>query len=122
MLFTKREVRIRKNWALKSRIQPKAATIVIMASKASLIISTFFSCADGAKNNVYPMLNVRKQGYQCKPPLFRDGIRCKISYGLFVDSLQSGRNFGERVLGIFSATIMAIIFDFNSSDRLRREK
>ena len=38
---------------------PKAATIVIMASKASLIISTFFSCADGAKNNVYPMLNVK---------------------------------------------------------------
>ena len=37
-------------------------------------------------------------------------------------SLQSRRNFGERVLSIFLTKIMAAIFDFNGSGRLGREK
>ena len=37
-------------------------------------------------------------------------------------SLQSRRNFGERVLSGFITKIMAAIFDFNGSERLGREK
>ena len=37
-------------------------------------------------------------------------------------SLQSRRNFDERVLSIFLTKIMAAIFDFNGSGRLVREK
>ena len=100
---------------------PRPPQLLLWPVKRRSSFQHFFSCADGAKNNV-SYAKCQKRRYQCKPPLFRDGIRCKISYGLFVDSLQSGRNFGERVLGIFSATTMATIFDFNGSDRLRREK
>ena len=35
-------------------------------------------------------------------------------------NLQTRRNFGERVLSIFLATIMVAIFDYNSSGRLGR--
>ena len=35
-------------------------------------------------------------------------------------NLQTRRNFGERVLSIFLATIMVAIFDYNSSSRLGR--
>ena len=37
-------------------------------------------------------------------------------------SLQSSRNFEERVLSIFLTKIMAAIFDFNGSGRLVRER
>ena len=37
-------------------------------------------------------------------------------------SLQSRRNFDERVLSIFLTKIMAAIFDFNGSGRLVRER
>ena len=37
-------------------------------------------------------------------------------------SLQRKRNFGERVLSIFLAKIVAAIFYFNGSGRLRRER
>ena len=37
-------------------------------------------------------------------------------------SLQSRRNFGERVLGISLMKIMAAIFDFNGSEGLGRER
>ena len=37
-------------------------------------------------------------------------------------SLQSSRNFDERVLSIFLTKIMATIFDFNGSGRLVRER
>ena len=37
-------------------------------------------------------------------------------------SLQSRRNFGERVPSIFSAIIMAAIFDVNSNGKLGRER
>ena len=37
-------------------------------------------------------------------------------------SLQSSRNFDERVLSIFLTKIMAAIFDFNGSGRLVRER
>ena len=38
------------------------------------------------------------------------------------NSLQSRRHFGERVLSIFSAKIMAAIFDLNGRGRLGRER
>ena len=41
--------------------------------------------------------------------------------GLII-SLQTRRNFGERVLSIFLTKIMATIFDFNGSGRLGRER
>ena len=41
--------------------------------------------------------------------------------GLII-SLQTRRNFGERVLSIFLTKIMATIFDFNDSGRLGRER
>ena len=37
-------------------------------------------------------------------------------------NLQSGRNFGERVLIIFLMKIMTTLFDFNGSGRLGRER
>ena len=37
------------------------------------------------------------------------------------NSLQSSRNFGERVPSNFITKIMAAIFNFNSSERLGRE-
>ena len=41
--------------------------------------------------------------------------------GLII-SMQTRRNFGERVLSIFWTKIMATIFDFNCSGRLGRER
>ena len=41
--------------------------------------------------------------------------------GLII-SMQTRRNFGERVLSIFLTKIMAAIFDFNGSGRLGRER
>ena len=41
--------------------------------------------------------------------------------GLII-SMQTRRNFGERVLSIFLTKIMAAIFDFNGSGRLWRER
>ena len=41
--------------------------------------------------------------------------------GLII-SLQTRRNFGERVLSIFLTKIMATIFDFKGSGRLGRER
>ena len=41
--------------------------------------------------------------------------------GLII-SMQTRRNFGERVLSIFLTKIMATIFDFNGSGRLGRER
>lgn len=38
------------------------------------------------------------------------------------NSLQSRRIFGERVLSIFLARIAAVIFEFNESERLGRER
>ena len=37
-------------------------------------------------------------------------------------ALKSMRSFGERVLGIFLAKIMAAIFDLNGKGRLGRER
>ena len=37
-------------------------------------------------------------------------------------SMQTRRNFGERVLSIFLTKIMATIFDFKGSGRLGRER
>ena len=82
----------------------KAATIVIMASKASLIISTsFFSLSTGTCDNDKGCLKSHKcvnKRCQCKDGLVGDEYSCKIGNDLFVYSLQSGRNFGERVLNI----------------------
>ena len=41
---------------------------------------------------------------------------------LKVGSVQSRRNFGERVLSIFLTKIMAAAFNFNGSGRLGRER
>ena len=41
---------------------------------------------------------------------------------LKVGSVQSRRNFGERVLSIFLTKIMAAVFDFNGSGRFGRER
>ena len=41
--------------------------------------------------------------------------------GLII-SMQTRRNFGERVHSIFLTKIMAAIFDFNGSGRLGRER
>ena len=41
---------------------------------------------------------------------------------LLLCTLKSMRSFGERVLGIFLAEIMAAIFDLNGKGRLGRER
>ena len=41
---------------------------------------------------------------------------------LISPSLQSRRNFGERVLSIFLTKIMAATFDFHGNERLWRER
>ena len=41
---------------------------------------------------------------------------------VWLTSLQSWCNFGKRELSIFVTKIMATIFDFNGSRRLRRER
>ena len=49
--------------------------------------------------------------------------RLSVIYGLWVHpSLQSRRNFGERMLIILLTKITAAIFDFNGSGRLGREQ
>ena len=48
--------------------------------------------------------------------------RPNLGTSLHYISLQSRRNFGERVLSSFITKIMAAIFDFNGSERLGREK
>ena len=45
----------------------------------------------------------------------------KFPQGIHLGSLQSRRNFGERVLGNFITKIMAAFFNFNGSGELGRE-